>query len=226
MRPVRIISAVRSRQPRGELACPRTRSEGRTTARSLPSLDGLGTRWADGSIIATRYSLLASLTRRPSPAPMVLEGRGCDGYAGASSATLGPAPPGPGLRLSLPGNPVGLPETLLGSLGSPCGTRVTAFSAPAAPFRPAAALWALPSAADPVTPGTRPHQHAASLPVRRLLATPVAASGRPVAGKDGTASHAPKGAGISAGRARCAWCSAAAVLPLAAPCRGCPPPRA
>ena len=68
-------------------------------------------------------------TRRPSPA----SGRRCDGYAGASSATLGryhPARKAPVVRL--PGNPVGLPGTLLGSLGSPCGTRVTAFSAPAA----------------------------------------------------------------------------------------------
>ncbi len=47
------------------------------------------------------------------------ESRGCDGYAGASSATLGPVPPGPEsarLRAFL-GNPVGLPGTLLGSLG-------------------------------------------------------------------------------------------------------------
>jgi hypothetical protein len=78
---------------------------------------------------------------------MVLEGRRCDGYAGASSATLGPVttPAREAPVARFPGNPVGLPETLLGSRGSSCGTRVTAFSAPA-PFSPAAALWALPSA--------------------------------------------------------------------------------
>ena len=55
-------------------------------------------------------------------------GRGCDGYAGASSATVGPAPPGPeGPVAGLPGNPVGLPGTLLGSRGLPCGTRVGDF---------------------------------------------------------------------------------------------------
>ena len=70
-------------------------------------------------------------TRRPSPAA----GRRCDGYAGASSATRGPVPPGP----RRPGQaslraPCGAPRDLEGSRGLPCGTRV-------GDFCPGAQLW-------------------------------------------------------------------------------------
>jgi hypothetical protein len=52
-------------------------------------------------------------------------GRGCDVYAGAFRRPwAGTTRPGRRRYQRLPGSPVGLPETLLGSLGSPCGARV------------------------------------------------------------------------------------------------------
>jgi len=51
----------------------------------------------------------------------------------------------------LPGNPVGLPETLLGSLGPPCGPAWRRFL-PRPLLAPTAALRALPSAAGRLTP--------------------------------------------------------------------------
>ena len=61
------------------------------------------------------------------------KGRGCDGYAGASSATLGPIPPGPESAGCAPSwEPRRAPWDPARVPGLPCGTRVTAFSAPAA----------------------------------------------------------------------------------------------
>ncbi len=57
---------------------------------------------------------------------------------------------------------------------------------------------------DPVTPGTRPHQHAASLPVRRLLATPTAASDVPSRARTREVCHSPDTPGISVVAELCA----------------------
>jgi hypothetical protein len=118
-RSARAHPVVSSRQPRGE---PR-----RTTAWSArPVL-----RQARDEDFCFSFAIRSHCPHAVRPT-----GNPCEGATGTRVPYRQPwgryHPAREALVGSLPGNPVGLPETLLGSLGLPCGTRVTAFSAPAA----------------------------------------------------------------------------------------------
>jgi hypothetical protein len=106
------------------------------------------------------------------------------------------------LRASL-GTPSGSLRPCSGPLGRLAAPLDGVFRS-GAPFQTGGRSKGVTVGGRPGTPGSRPHQHAASLPVRRLLATPVAASGRPVAGKERALKHTPGRAGISAAAERCA----------------------
>ena len=114
----------------------------------------------------------------------------------------GPVPPGPGSAgcASL-GTPSGSMRPCPGPWAASRHPRA-AFSAPV-PLDPTAAPRALPSAADPVTPDD-PAPSARDLRRAPPLATPVAASGRPVAGKDTRSLPQPEYPGDKDRRAPCA----------------------
>jgi hypothetical protein len=123
------------------------------------------------------WSLRPRAVRPAGDPPRVRRVRGC------LIGNPGPVPPGPGrlrLQASLraPSGPLGPCSGPWAALRHPrdgvfCSGRVIQrLSKDIAAGEPIGNSW------------HRSHQHATSEPVRRLLATPVAASGRPVAGKD------------------------------------------